>query len=141
MERFDIILVDFPDGPRHGATPADAVAKAFGISVEVAAPLVATLPSVVRRDASREEAKKYYNALTYVGGTVRFEASRRAPSPEAPAATPPPEAVSPASAPAPKTAAANRREPLLSRCRAPEPGGTGCDPIRRDGRAGAQTPL
>ena len=82
MKQFDVILVDFPNGPRFGGTSAEAVAKVFGISQKAAEKIVKKLPTVVRRNATREEAKKYYDGLTSVGGTVRFEQTKEKKSEE-----------------------------------------------------------
>lgn len=80
MQRaFDIWLHGFPrDAPE---APPLAISRVFGIPVQAAEALVATLPRVVKRDASEKQAERLVYALQAIGGVAEAVPTRVVPAP------------------------------------------------------------
>ena len=77
--RFDIWLHAMADA--HGEPAAEALRRVFQLSAEVANGLVASLPRVVKRDASAEQAARIVAALQALGGSASAVQRPLAPMP------------------------------------------------------------
>jgi hypothetical protein len=76
---FDIWLHGFPRETREA--PPLAISRVFGIPVQAAEALVATLPRVVKRDASLDQAERLVYALESIGGVAEAIPTRVVPAP------------------------------------------------------------
>lgn len=76
---FDIWLHGFPRETREA--PPLAISRVFGIPVQAAEALVATLPRVVKRDASHDQAERLVHALESIGGVAEAIPTRVVPAP------------------------------------------------------------
>jgi hypothetical protein len=76
---FDIWLHGFPRETREA--PPLAISRVFGIPVQAAEALVATLPRVVKRDASPDQAERLVYALESIGGVAEAIPTRVVPAP------------------------------------------------------------
>lgn len=76
---FDIWLHGFPRTAREA--PPLAISRVFGIPVEAAEALVASLPRVVKRDASETQAERLVHALEAIGGLAEAVPTRVVPAP------------------------------------------------------------
>lgn len=76
---FDIWLHGFARATRE--TPALAISRVFRIPVPAAEALVATLPRVVKRDASADQAERLVHALEAIGGVAEAIPTRVVPAP------------------------------------------------------------
>lgn len=72
MTHYDVIFVGFPNSPRVGGSPANAIAEVFGIPPDAAERLVLRAPSIVKRAVSEKDAKRYHNAFRYIGAECAF---------------------------------------------------------------------
>lgn len=82
--RFDVMLYDFAHVAPDAA--AERLSRVFGIPLQTAAPLVASLPRMVTRGAAITDAQRIVDALTAIGARAEIFASQSQP---APAPTPP----------------------------------------------------
>ena len=76
---FDIWLHGFPRDTREA--PPVAISRVFGIPVQAAEALIATLPRVVKRDASENQAERLVHALEAIGGLAEAIPTRVVPAP------------------------------------------------------------
>lgn len=76
---FDIWLHGFPRDTREA--PPVAISRVFGIPVQAAEALIATLPRVVKRDASENQAERLVYALEAIGGVAEAIPTRVVPAP------------------------------------------------------------
>jgi len=75
MQRaFDVWLHGFPRDTREA--PPLAISRVFGIPVQAAEALVATLPRVVKRDATETQAERLVHALEAIGGVAEAVPTR-----------------------------------------------------------------
>lgn len=72
MPRYDVILMGFSDAPRVGGTPAQALAKVFGVSLEAAERMLTNAPSIVKTGVDELDARRYHHAFSYIGADCRF---------------------------------------------------------------------
>ncbi len=72
MTRYTIVLTRFQQAPegQQSIPEGERLAKAFGISLERAEAYVQTVPCVIKRDASLEEAQRYQELLGPIGAIV-----------------------------------------------------------------------
>lgn len=76
---FDIWLHGF--APETREAPARALHRVFGIPEQAALALLATLPRVVKRDASASQAERLVQALESIGGRAEAVPTRVVPAP------------------------------------------------------------
>jgi hypothetical protein len=76
---FDIWLHGFARATREA--PPHAISRVFGIPIHAAEALVATLPRVVKRDASADQAERLVHALESIGGVAEAIPTRVVPAP------------------------------------------------------------
>jgi hypothetical protein len=76
---FDVWLHGFPRNTREA--PSIAISRVFAIPVQAAEALVATLPRVVKRDASESQAERLVHALEAIGGVAEAVPTRVVPAP------------------------------------------------------------
>jgi hypothetical protein len=107
---FDIWLHGFPRSTREA--PPLAISRVFGIPLQAAEALVATLPRVVKRDASEAQAERLVHALEAIGGLAEAVPTRVVPAPVLVVGTQPIQRPETLVRHAPRSAA--REHPVLS---------------------------
>jgi hypothetical protein len=104
--RLSIWLVSFHADPADGIArpaPLERLQRAFGVSAAMAQQFLDNMPLVVKRHASKEEARGYVQTLIRIGAEVRVEPEEPAPVAVAPVVAAPVVVAPPVEAPAPST--------------------------------------
>lgn len=69
---FDVVLIGFPDGPKAGATAAEALSQVFGVPMDQAEKVVARMPTAIRKGVSEGDFRKFNGAFTFMGAVGEF---------------------------------------------------------------------
>ena len=69
---FDVVLIGFPEGPKAGATPAEALSQVFGVPMDQAEKVVARMPTAIRKGVSEGDFRKFNGAFTFMGAIGEF---------------------------------------------------------------------
>ncbi len=72
---FDVVLIGFPEGPKAGATPAEALSQVFGVPMDQAEKVVARMPTAIRKGVSEGDFRKFDGAFTFMGAIGEFRPS------------------------------------------------------------------
>ena len=69
---FDVVLIGFPEGPKAGATPAEALSQVFGVPMDQAEKVVARMPTAIRKGVAEGDFRKFNGAFTFMGALGEF---------------------------------------------------------------------
>ena len=69
---FDVVLIGFPEGPKAGATPAEALSQVFGVPMDQAEKVVARMPTAIRKGVAEGDFRKFNGAFTFMGAIGEF---------------------------------------------------------------------
>ena len=69
---FDVVLIGFPDGPKAGATAAEALSQVFGVPMDQAEKVVARMPTAIRKGVAEGDFRKFNGAFTFMGAVGEF---------------------------------------------------------------------
>ena len=69
---FDVVLIGFPDGPKAGATAAEALSRVFGVPMDQAEKVVARMPTAIRKGVAEADFRKFNGAFTFMGAVGEF---------------------------------------------------------------------
>lgn len=69
---FDVILIGFPDGPKAGATAAEALSQVFGVPMDQAEKVAARMPTAIRKGVAEGDFRKFNGAFTFMGAVGEF---------------------------------------------------------------------
>ena len=72
---FDVVLIGFPEGPKAGATPAEALSQVFGVPMDQAEKVVGRMPTAIRKGVSEGDFRKFNGAFTFMGAIGEFRPS------------------------------------------------------------------
>jgi len=72
---FDVVLIGFPEGPKAGATPAEALSQVFGVPMDQAEKVVARMPTAIRKGVAEGDFRKFNGAFTFMGAIGEFRPS------------------------------------------------------------------
>ena len=72
---FDVVIIGFPDGPKAGATPAEALSQVFGVPKDQAEKVVARMPTAIRKGVAEGDFRKFNGAFLFMGAVGEFRAS------------------------------------------------------------------
>jgi hypothetical protein len=69
---FDVVLIGFPEGPKAGATPAEALSQVFGVPMDQAEKVVGRMPTAIRKGVAEGDFRKFNGAFTFMGAVGEF---------------------------------------------------------------------
>lgn len=69
---FDVVLIGFPEGPKAGATAAEALSQVFGVPLDQAEKVVARMPTAIRKGVAEGDFRKFNGAFTFMGAVGEF---------------------------------------------------------------------
>lgn len=72
---FDVVLIGFQEGPKAGATPAEALSQVFGVPMDQAEKVVARMPTTIRKGVAEGDFRKFNGAFIFMGAVGEFRSS------------------------------------------------------------------
>lgn len=69
---FDVVLIGFPEGPKAGATAAEALSQVFGVPLDQAEKVVGRMPTAIRKGVAEGDFRKFNGAFTFMGAVGEF---------------------------------------------------------------------
>lgn len=72
---FEVVLIGFPEGPKAGATAAEALSQVFGVPMDQAEKVVARMPTAIRKGVAEADFRKFNGAFNFMGAVGEFRPS------------------------------------------------------------------